>query len=190
MREIKINVDKYLSESEILSQDNYVLTIVDIYNMSLIYYLSDNDEYISYLEFPFNDEMLEEQGFIKILGDGKYSLRNRGMKLFSEDIDDFIKFAQNFINIFPEGVKSGGYYVRSDVESVVGKLRKFMKKYKYTQYQVLDATQRYIDRLSKSNYQYIKTASYFIFKDGVSVLASEIENDIKEGISDWTRHTV
>ena len=67
----------------------------------------------------------------------------------------------------------------------------FLKIRKYTKKQIFEATQNYIDRKAKENYSYMMKAEYFIEKDGVSTLATEIDNLGEEDMDDnWTRNVV
>jgi len=88
-----------------------------------------------------------------------------------------IELAEKIRDLFPVGVKSGGYPVRSSVVDIADKLRKFFKKHKsYTQEQVLEATTKYVNRKRGEGYSYMQKAVFFIEKDGMSTLASEIDS--------------
>ena len=89
---------------------------------------------------------------------------------------DWEKFVDNFRRLFPSGVTTGGYYVRSSSTDCSKKLMLFMKEYpQYDRDIILQATKAYVDRYRTQAYKYIKTASYFISKDKTSVLAAECE---------------
>ena len=86
--------------------------------------------------------------------------------------------------LFPNGVKSGGAYVRSSVLSLANKLKTFNNKFPgYTEEQILNATKAYVNEMSKVNYQYMKLAEYFIIKDNASILESYINNMEEESTS-------
>ena len=131
----------------------------------------------------YND--LQEWGFIKIIGDGykDISLRPLGIELIGETtVDEVTELASKIRDLFPKGVKSGGYLVRSSEGDIADKLRKFFKKHKYTTEQVLKATKNYVSRKESENYAYMQRATYFIEKDGVSNLAAECDNLSEEAV--------
>jgi len=122
---------------------------------------------------------MENMGFIKITGDGykDISIRDLGLELIGQSkSDSIIELAEKVREMFPKGIKSGGYPVRSSVVDVADKLRKFFKKHKYTEAQVLEATKRYVDRKRNEGYSYMQKAVFFIEKDGSSTLAAECDN--------------
>jgi len=124
-------------------------------------------------------KVLEEIGLIKIIGRGykDVSIRPLGLELIGEaTVDDLFVLATKIRNLFPKGIKSGGYLVRNNEGDIADKLRKFFKKHKYSHEQVLKATQNYIKRKEVEGYSYMQKATYFIEKDGVSNLAAECDN--------------
>ena len=91
------------------------------------------------------------------------------------------KFAEDYRNIFPKGVFSGGYMVRGDKHGIRKKLKRFLENYpEYTQEQILEATKRYVNEMRLKGYAYMRLAHYFIEKDGNSELASYCEL-VKDG---------
>lgn len=89
----------------------------------------------------------------------------------------------SWFNLFPEGVKSGNYYVRTDKPGSLKKMRRFCVLHKddgFTPEVIMNATKNYIEKMRLSGYAYMKLAPYFIEKDGVSMLAGECENYIYE----------
>jgi hypothetical protein len=82
----------------------------------------------------------------------------------------------DWFNMFPKGVKSGGYYIKSDLSGCKKKLRKFLERHsEFTPEIIMKATSNYINSCEKKGYQYMKIAPYFIEKDGMSMLAGECE---------------
>lgn len=83
--------------------------------------------------------------------------------------------------IYPKGKKPGtNYYFCSNVKEVVLKLNKFFKIYgEYTDEEIIDATQRYIDSFQE-DFTYMRLLKYFIYKEsdngGISELATLLEN--------------
>lgn len=135
---------------------------------------------------------LQHLGFIKITSDeGDFELLEKSEELFGKKLDSLTELANKLIEIYPQGVKSGGYPVRGSNVDVTDKLRKFFKKHKYTQEQVTQATEKYIERKRNEGWAYIQGLIYFIEKNGSSNLAAEIDgmkgDDYGTG-EDWTRN--
>lgn len=136
-------------------------------------------EYELYYSIKDVLEEFEEKGLIKITGTGfkDFSLRDNGRKLLSfDDTDTLRELAKKMIDLFPIGVKSGGYPVRASINDVTDKLKKFFKNNKYTHEEVIKATERYVNRKRLENYSFMQRIIYFIEKDKSSSLASEIED--------------
>ena len=107
------------------------------------------------------------------------------------------ELADKLRNIYPNGkIINSNYYYRCNRQDIINKLKTFFKMYgtKYTDEQIINATQKYINSFN-GNYTYLKLLKYFIWKDerlkGESVqslLADFIENESAEDTtsSDWT----
>ena len=107
------------------------------------------------------------------------------------------ELADKLRNIYPSGkIYNTNYYYRCNRQDIINKLKTFFKMYgtKYTDEQIINATQKYIKSFN-GNYAYLKLLKYFIWKDerlkGESVqslLADFIENESSEDITndDWT----
>lgn len=94
-------------------------------------------------------------------------------KLVQDCVEDWIDL---WFNLFPRGVKSGGYLVRSDKNGCLNKMKKFVKNNPlFTRDIILKATNDYIDYMRMKNYAYMSLAHYFINKDGMSILAGQCE---------------
>ena len=120
---------------------------------------------------------LQKEGFIKITSDNyDFSLLEKAEALFGKKLDSLTELASKLIEIYPQGVKSGGYPVRGSKVDVTDKLRKFFKKHKYTHEQVMQAVERYVERKRKDKWDYMQRLIYFIEKDGSSNLAAECDN--------------
>jgi len=166
------------------------LSFEDFIFMELIY-LNDRSRIKNYLgKFgSINPERLEslvERGFLlnfnssgeaylnKIYVTDKF--KNHVKSETNENEKSFSSFVGEWMNLFPAGVKSGGYYVKTDPKGCEKKLKKFMTNYpQFTQGIIIQATKNYINELRSKNYEYIKLAPYFIEKDGSSVLAGYCE---------------
>ena len=107
------------------------------------------------------------------------------------------ELADKLRDIYPNGkIANSNYYYRCNRQDIINKLKTFFKMYgtKYTDEQIINATQKYINSFN-GNYTYLKLLKYFIWKDerlkGESVqslLADFIENESAEDTtsSDWT----
>jgi hypothetical protein len=76
------------------------------------------------------------------------------------------EWIEEWVNIFPSGIKSGGKPVRSDAKSCLPKMISFVKEYKYDRDLIFYATREYIKQQSFKNYDYTRCAIYFIDKQG------------------------
>jgi len=113
---------------------------------------------------PKTEEYTVSSTVYDILGRRRKGIRN---------LDEL---AIKFRLVWPAGVKSGGLYVRSGITTIQNKLRVFFKRYPhYTDDEVLAAAQRYVDESRRDNYQYMKTAEYFILKNDGSTLETYCE---------------
>jgi len=93
---------------------------------------------------------------------------------YSTDVDEWI---EDWYELFPKGIKSGGYLVRTDMKSCKKKMQEFMKEYpSYDKDVIMLATKQYIVEMSEKNYSYMKLAPFFIKKEGVSMLQGYCEN--------------
>lgn len=96
------------------------------------------------------------------------------------DRTEFDTFVDQYLELFPKGVKNGGNKpLRSNATDVKAKMIKFMNKYKHTKETILKATGNYLDRM-RGVYTYCPTSEYFIMKDGSSALATECDG-VKNG---------
>jgi len=142
-------------------------------------------------------DILEHKGFIKIT-EKKIIVRQKTMILLVEDkpsetnnkatknkqlaqsVDDWI---QEWRELFPAGVKSGGYPVRSPKSGCAAKMKVFIKKNKdVTKEIIFTATKKYVAERALKRYEYMTLAHYFISKNSISLLEGYIEQ-IQEGES-------
>jgi hypothetical protein len=115
---------------------------------------------VSVNSFIYSNLRLNDDLFLELMG----------QKSVSEWIHDWFL-------LWPEGIKSGGYYIRTDEKGCKQKLIKFMKRNpQYGSDIIMNATQRYIFQRSLAGYEYTKLAPNFIELHGVSMLAGECEN--------------
>lgn len=145
------------------------------------------------LERKLRLDMLEMELYIKITGDNLEDImpRQKMLDIFQTTDEVSLKvWIEEWCNLWPKGVKSGGYYIRSNSQDCLKKMIKFIKLRKYSKEVIMKATKNYIDRKARENYAYMMKAEYFIEKDGMSPLATEIENINEGGQDDWTRNVI
>ena len=131
---------------------------------------------------------LEKRGFLKIMNDGEIP-RMKAIRLFDEVeatystpketiviTNDVEKWIQEWRELFPKGIKTGGYPVRGSRSGSLKKMKAFMNANKsITKEQVFQATINYVAEKEANRYNYMKMADYFIMKEGVSMLESYID---------------
>jgi hypothetical protein len=139
---------------------------------------------------------LEDNGWIKIINKSeKIIFENlqieEKFRIFVEKKDKPEKdWINEWLEMFPKGVKSGGYYIKTDLNGCRKKMRKFTSTHpEYTKETIIKATQNYINRCEHNGYQYMKIAPYFIEKDGVSMLSGECEAIITN-IDEYTNDNI
>jgi hypothetical protein len=110
---------------------------------------------------------------------GIFTKETKEEKESEEDLT-WTEFVDAFRDLFPAGIKSGGFYVKSSKRDLDNKLKKFVKEYKYTQETILEATKCYVEESAIKGYAYMKVANYFIYKNNESMLASACEA-VKDG---------
>lgn len=155
------------------------LTLSDFVFLQCVYL---KQYYIMQSLVDFGDvtpEYFESELWTKSTGDSmeEIFLRQKALDLFqSKDEQSVEEWINDWVQLFPSGIKSGGYYIRGNKEDCLKKMIKFLKVRRYNKEQVFQATKNYIARKAKENYSYMMKAEYFIEKDGISALASEISN--------------
>ena len=88
-------------------------------------------------------------------------------------VDVWIK---TWFELWPRGIKTGGYYVKADLKGCERKMKRFVSEHpEYSEDDIFQATINYIDSMAMNGWGYMKTAPYFIYKDGLSTLAGECE---------------
>ena len=91
-----------------------------------------------------------------------------------------IEWIDEYRNLFPVGIRSGGFPVRGDRKGCIKKMKAFLELYpEYTKEIILKVTKNYVEMKKLEGYAYMQLAHFFINKEGISSLASECE-DFKE----------
>ena len=111
------------------------------------------------------------------------SLSNKSI-IFISEIDSFFKKAkkkttkdllgnnftdniQKYVEIFPNKKLSSGKYARVNPKNLEVAFRWFFENYNYDWNIVIAATEKYVDEFSIRNFEFMRTAQYFIRKQGI-----------------------
>jgi hypothetical protein len=142
--------------------------------------------------FPFDEACIiatEEKGLVEY-SPGRnddvvktiYSLSaTQGFSVLTEN-ENVATWIQEWVDLWPKGIESGGYRVRPSATEALNKMRRFRIRYpEYDKDVIIKATRAYIERFAFKGYGYIKIAKYFILKDGESTLADECDAYIYGG---------
>lgn len=97
------------------------------------------------------------EGNFEVDSKGKASLKQAAMK-------DVEKWIDEWLDIFPVGIKSGGKLVRSDRAACLKKMTDLVLTSKYYKDEIIEATKEYVNTFKQNDYTYMKCATYFISK--------------------------
>lgn len=142
-----------------------------------LFYLDDND---------IIDISLDSKGYIYF---SKIVLKENGKKLLDEykklvksdniagQDNNFQQFLDSWYDLWPKGIKSGGYYVKTDKNGCGKNLQKFIKNNpNISKETILKATEKYLMDMKDRNYSMCKLAPYFVYKDNLSLLEGYCSN--------------
>lgn len=112
----------------------------------------------------------------KLISDEK-TLTRKGLRFVGLDDGAAKQLAELYRDLWPDGVKSGGVSVKSNVEDLTARFKRFLIS--YPQYDdselIIKATKSYLEERALNNYNYITRANYFVWKEGQSGLADMCE---------------
>jgi hypothetical protein len=101
--------------------------------------------------------------------------------------DNADQYLETYISIFPTQKLPNGKYARGNKKNIQENFIWFFQEYNYDWDVIIKATEKYVQEYQRQNYQYMRTAMYFIKKviDGTSV--SELANycDIVQNNTDY-----
>jgi hypothetical protein len=129
-----------------------------------------------------NDGLLDED--LEITPKGMKIANERPRKVSVKELVD------KYRDLFPKGVKSGGYRVKGSKQGCLKKMEKFVKEHpEYSFDLILEATQQYIERKRAEGWRYMNLSHFFIEKNGVSQLEAECEalSDDSERRQDYSK---
>lgn len=125
----------------------------------------------------FTEEEIDDLLVRGFLNGEKYLIKNLTLGKKCCIFVDEDAFFEKWWLLWPSGIKSGGYYIKSDKLGCKSKILKFKnKRPQFTEDIIFKATQSYLDRMRSNGYRGVQLASNFIEKNGISMLAGECEN--------------
>jgi len=92
---------------------------------------------------------------------------------------DDMTWVSEWLSLWPEGVKSGGYYVRSSLKAVTTKMKSFTDNYDFTPEVIIESTKQYLEDMQHKGYMGIQISHNFIEKNGASALEAYCRNYLK-----------
>jgi hypothetical protein len=93
-------------------------------------------------------------------------------KIKTDNVDSWIN---EWLDLFPRGVKTNGKPVRSNAKECARKMEWFLKEYDYDKDTIMEATRAYTESKRQVGYEFMRCATYFIFR---------VESSIKDKTSD------
>lgn len=93
----------------------------------------------------------------------------KSKKKTSRDLmgDEFSQKILEYVNIFPNKKLSSGKYARVNPKNLESTFRWFFETYDYNWDTIISATERYVDEYSLKNYEFMRTAQYFVRKQNM-----------------------
>lgn len=102
------------------------------------------------------------------MNDNKIVLTQTGKSILNQlNNDPDVEVSDDFVDRYRRMFSRASIGVpgkMGDRNAIEKKLEVFMSEHSYTEEQILQATQEYVDSQRKDNYQYLQQADYFIYK--------------------------
>lgn len=97
------------------------------------------------------------------------SFFRKSKKKTSRDLmgEEFSQKILEFVNIFPNKKLSSGKYARVNPKNLESTFRWFFETYDYDWDTIISATEKYVDEYSLKNYEFMRTAQYFVRKQNI-----------------------
>lgn len=93
----------------------------------------------------------------------------KSKKKTSKDLlgHNFMQNIEAYVSIFPNKKLSSGKYARVPAKNLENAFRWFFETYSYSWETIFLATQKYVSEYESKNYDYMRTAQYFLRKQNV-----------------------
>lgn len=134
-------------------------------------------------DLDFLDE-LEDFGVIKlkIRGRFEYAIDGDNIKRANSllELGD-VTWIDEWLDLWPSGVKSMGYYVKGSSAACLDKMNKFVEQTEYDKEVIINATKRYITEMKHKGWKGMQLSHYFIEKNKASTLEAYCHDYIKDG---------
>lgn len=182
--ELTINIDKIYQKG--LTPTYYVL-LLSLYSKEINFPWEIKKDHLLFLQ---------KLGYIKITVDGpiltgKFNIDFKNT-INTLDVENWI---EEWRNLFPAKVESGGRPVKGSKQGCIKKMKSFLKNNpEVTKEEIFEATRIYVFDRKRNDYKFMVTADYFIEKNNVSLLESLIEKfketpnllkEMEEGINSF-----
>lgn len=170
--EYNITIHQYLflqlvSAQDIFMLDTYVAAFGKFFDKESLVYLIERDLLAlkdDALGYRFSN-LEVTKGYLNIFDNSKSK---------SSSVSDWI---EEWLDLFPKGVKSGGFYVKSAKSGCLNKMKSFVKNNpEYNKDTIIQATKNYIKEKEAAGWAYMQLAHFFIEKNKISTLASYCDN--------------
>lgn len=154
--------------------------IIGQYTAKCCKLVTENLDKLVELEYIVAEQSVEGKYLLS-----KMSLTDKGKSLFPiNSVVDASEWIDVWYELWPKGVKSGSFYVKTGKEDCLKKLIKFQTNHpQYTKGIIITATKKYLDASRMKGWDYCKLAPYFIYKDGLSMLegfCAEVLNNVSK----------
>lgn len=101
--------------------------------------------------------------------------------IFNEMFDtEEIDWIDQWVALWPDGIKSGGAPVKSAADVCLTKMKAFIKRTGATKEDIFEATENYLEEKAMSGWGFTKRATYFIDKKGEGSMLEDLIKQLDE----------
>jgi hypothetical protein len=201
---MKLNIDKFMeicTNKKLTPRELICLILVHNNNSNYKKYLLESNEDLTYIYDLMRDGYLLEFNSLydtelktnnikmrELLGDELVELELE-FKSPTEKVNEFNNWVTQWNNKW-KGIKSNYGLVKGDTRSVIDKMTKFIKTYKYTQEQIDLATDAYLEQQKNGNNYYycMDSGNFILHRDKGSTLAKyceQVKDGVKSTVTDY-----
>jgi hypothetical protein len=130
---------------------------------------------------------LQDKGFIKLV-EGGFAKRPKLSRLLDSVLEtsEVESWIEEWRNLWPSGVKSGGKLVKGSKTDCVKKMKEFLARTNYSKNEVFAATLAYVTERKNHGYKYMSLSNYFIQKKNDSPLEAWCEQIAEDSTREET----